>query len=157
MIAHGIRTRTEIAMEYVTRTGASFDRAAMIWLLRHFIEPDATITLLPADEVIAYAAKHDAIPFHHPKAELRHRGTATGFDALRLHFHIDDPPVGLMALVLRGVETRDKRLTQWSPGIAAIVAGMRLQAATDQEYLAAATLLLDWLYRWCQEQLAARE
>lgn len=64
--------------------------------------------------------------------------------------------MALIALMLRGVETSDKRLTQWSPGIAAIVAGMRMQAATDEEYLAAANLLLDWLYRWCQEQLAAR-
>src|SRR5262245_55108806 len=31
MLASGARIRTEIAMEYVTRTGANFDRAAMIW------------------------------------------------------------------------------------------------------------------------------
>lgn len=143
-------------MEYATRTGASFDRAAMIWLLRRFIDPQAKITMLPAGEVIAYAAEHDAIPFHHPKAELRHKGTTTGFDAFRLHFQVNDPAVALMALVLRGVETSDKRLTPWSPGIAAMVAGMRRQAATDQEYLAAATLICDWLYSWCQTQLAAQ-
>src|SRR5215472_10851810 len=110
MLESGARIRTEIAMEYVTRTGANFDRAAMIWLLRRFIDPDATITMLPASEVIAYAAAHDALPFHHPGAELRHRGTATGFDALRLHFAVNDPAVGLMALVLRGMETSNKRL-----------------------------------------------
>jgi hypothetical protein len=157
MIVPGAHKQMEIAVEYVTRAGASFDRAAMIWLLRRFIDPDATVTVLPAGEVIAYAAEHNATPFHHPKAELRHRGATTGFDAFRRHFQVNDPAVGLMALVLRGVETSDKRLTQWSPGIAALVAGMRRQAATDQEYLAAALLICDWLYRWCQEQLVAQQ
>jgi hypothetical protein len=153
---HMARFPLEIPMEYVTRTSVNFDRAAMIWLLRRFIDPDATITLLPAAEVIAYATEHNATPFHHPRADLRHQGATTGFDAFRLHFAVHDPAVGLMAVVLRGVETSDTRLTQWSPGIASIVAGMRWQTATDQEYLAAATLICDWLYRWCQEQLDAR-
>jgi hypothetical protein len=79
MIASNDEHQQEIAMEYVTRTGASFDRAAMIWLLRRFIDPEARITMLPTSEVMAYAAEHDALPFHHPKAELRHRGATTGF------------------------------------------------------------------------------
>lgn len=141
-------------MEYVTRTGASFDRAAMIWLLRRFIDPDATITLLPARKVMEYAAHHGALPFHHSKAALRHRGATTGFDDFTRHFMLTDPALGLMALVLRGIETSDKQLTPWSPGIAAISAGMRAQAETDNEYLAAAMLVLDWLYRWCEDQLA---
>jgi len=144
-------------MEYVTRTGASFDRATMIWLLRRFIDPDATITLLPAGEVMAYAMQHGALPFHHPKAALRHRGATTGFDAFVAHFAVTDPAISLMALVLRGVETSDKHLTQWSPGIAAIGAGMRALATTDTEYLAGAMLVCDWLYRWCQDQLAASQ
>lgn len=55
-------------MEYVTRPGANFARAATIWLLRRLIDPNAKITMLPAGDVIAYAAEHDALPI--PRHEI---------------------------------------------------------------------------------------
>src|SRR5690349_17243756 len=104
-------------MKYVTRTGVRLDRAAMIWLLKRFVEPDAEIAILPESEVMAYAEQNDALPFHHPQAALRHQGSRTGFDAFRLHFNITDPAIALMAMIHRGAETSDKSLTQWSPGL----------------------------------------
>ena len=141
-------------MEWVTRQGVRLDRAAMIWLIRKYIDPDAKITILPEAEVMTYAEEKGATPFHHPKAELRHQGTRTGFDALRVRYEINDPAIALMAMIHRGAETSAKDLTQWSPGIDAVAGGMRRLAKTDQEYLLGITPLLDGLYQWCQDQLA---
>jgi hypothetical protein len=141
-------------MEWVTRQGVRLDRAAMIWLIKKYIDPEAKITILPEAEVMTYAEEHGATPFHHPKAELRHQGSRTGFDALRVRYEINDPAIALMAMVHRGAETSAKDLTQWSPGIDAVAGGMRKLAQTDEEYLTRVTPLLDGLYQWCQDQLA---
>jgi hypothetical protein len=141
-------------MQWATRQGVRLDRASMIWMIRKFIDPQAEIAILPENEVMAYAEQHGATPFHHPQAPLRHQGSRTGFDGLRVAYDITDPAIALMSLVLRGAETSDKSLTQWSPGIAAITSGMRNVAQSDDAYLAAVTPLLDGLYRWCHDQLA---
>jgi len=141
-------------MQWVTRVGVRLDRAAMIWMIRTFIDPAAEIAMLPESEVMAYAERHGATPFHHPQAAIRHQGSRTGFDGLRVAYGISDPAIALMTMVLRGAETSDKTLTQWSPGLAAVTSGMRKRAASDEAFLAAMMPLLDGLYQWCQDQLA---
>ncbi len=141
-------------MEWVTRQGVRLDRAAMIWLIKKYIDPEATITILPEAEVMPHAERTGATPFHHPKAELRHQGTRTGFDALRVRYGLTDPALALMAMIHRGAETSDKHLTQWSPGVDAVANGVRKQAQTDEDYLVTITPLLDGLYQFCQDQLA---
>ncbi|MHB8646103.1 MAG: chromate resistance protein ChrB domain-containing protein [Thermomicrobiales bacterium] len=141
-------------MQWVTRVGVRLDRAAMIWMIRTFIDPQAAIALLPEGEVMAHAEQHGATPFHHPQAAIRHQGSRTGFDGLRVAYDVTDPAVALMSLVLRGAETSDRALTQWSPGIAAVTSGMRKRAESDEAFLAAVMPLLDGLYQWCQDQLA---
>jgi hypothetical protein len=141
-------------MEWVTRQGVRLDRAAMIWLIKKYIDPDAKITILPEADVMPHAEQTGATPFHHPKADLRHQGSRTGFDALRVRYELNDPVLALMAMVHRGAETSDKHLTQWSAGIDAVAGGMRKLAQTDQEYLAGIMPVLDGLYQWCQDQLS---
>ena len=141
-------------MQWVTRTGVRMDRAAMVWLIRHTIDPQAEIVLLPEGEVMEYAAETGATPFHHPKAELRNTGVRTGFDALRTHYDLQDPALGLLALIIRGAETNDRGLTQWSPGFWAIGSGLRQLTADDEAFIDQIGVILDGLYRFCQDQLA---
>ena len=77
-------------MKWVTRAGVRMDRAAMALADPHADRSTAEITILPEAEVMEYAEETGATPFHHPKAELRHTGTRTGFDALRTHFDLQD-------------------------------------------------------------------
>ena len=141
-------------MQWVTRTGVRMDRAAMVWLIRHAIDPQAEIVLLPEGEVMEYAAETGATPFHHPKAELRNTGVRTGFDALRTHYDLQDPALGLLALIIRGAETNDRGLTQWSPGFWAIGSGLRQLTPDDEAFIDQIGVVLDGLYRFCQDQLA---
>ena len=141
-------------MQWVTRTGVRMDRAAMVWLIRHAIDPQAEIVLLPEGEVMEYAAETGATPFHHPKAELRNTGVRTGFDALRTHYDLQDPALGFLALIIRGAETNDRGLTQWSPGFWAIGSGLRQLTADDEAFIDQIGVVLDGLYRFCQDQLA---
>src|SRR5687768_2790994 len=117
--------RRRTTMRWVTRTGARLDRAAMVWLIRRSVDPEAEIVYLPEAEVMEFAAESGATPFHHPQAALRNTGFRTGFDALITHYRLDDPALAILALIHRGAETRDRGLTQWSAGYHAIGGGLR--------------------------------
>ncbi len=141
-------------MDWVTRQGVRLDRAAMIWLIENYIDPGATITILPEAEVMPYAERTGATPFHHPQAELRHQGSRTGFDALRIRYELNDPALALMAMIHRGAETSDKNLTQWSPGLAAVANGIRKRALTDEIFLDAIKPVIAGVYQFCVDQLS---
>ena len=141
-------------MKWVTRSGVRMDRAAMVWLIKQQVDPAAEIVILPEAEVLEYAAETGATPFHHPKAELRNTGVRTGFDAVRTRYELNDPALALLALIIRGAETNDRGLTQWSPGFWAIGSGLRQLTDDDETFIANMSLLLDGLYRFCQDQLA---
>ncbi len=92
-------------MKWVTRSGVRMDRAAMVWLIKKMVDPEAEIVILPESEVLEYAEETGATPFHHPKAELRNTGVRTGFDAVRTHYELQDPALGLLALIIRGADS----------------------------------------------------
>ena len=64
------------------------------------------------------------------------------------------PPLAVMALIIRGAETNERGLTQWSPGFWAIGSGLRQLHQGDEAYVADVARLLDGLYRFCQDLLA---
>jgi DNA-binding XRE family transcriptional regulator len=152
--AIGYAGQEEQGKKWVTRAGVRMDRAAMVWLIKNAIDPSAEITILPEAEVMEYARETGATPFHHPQAELRHTGARTGFDALRTHYELADPALAVMSLILRGAETNDRSLTQWSPGFWAIGSGLRQLIDDDELFIAQMAPILDGLYRFCQEQLS---
>ena len=141
-------------MKWVTRTEVRLDRAAMIWLIRQAVDPEADVDFLPEAEVMAYAAETGATPFHHPQAALRHTGLRTGFDNLITHYGLTDPALAVMALIHRGAETNDRTLTQWSSGLRAIGSGLRQLHNDDATFVAEMGRVLDGLYRFCQDMLA---
>jgi hypothetical protein len=49
-------------MKWVTRERPKTDRIACPWLIRRFIDPDAEIIFVPADQVLAVAAAGTGTP-----------------------------------------------------------------------------------------------
>lgn len=141
-------------MQWVTRAGARLDRAAMVWLIRRSIDQEAEIVFLPDAEVVDYAERTGATPFHHPQAELRNTGLRTGFDSLLTHYQLADPALAVLALIVRGAETTDRGLTPWSVGFRAIGSGLRQLHEEDDAFVADVGRVLDGLYRFCQDLLA---
>ena len=137
--------------KWVTRSGARMDRAAMVWLIRRFIDPEAKITFLPESDVIAFASETGATPFHHPHAKLRNTGLRTGFDAMIAEHRLQDPALVVMALAIRGVETQDRGLTPWSTGLRALGLGLRALHGDDETFVAEIGRMLDGFYRFCQD------
>src|SRR5450759_2344325 len=69
-------------MQWVTREHPHTDRVACPWLIRKFIDRDAQIVYLSADEVLPYAQRTGAISFDVKGAQYTHRDGLCSFEVL---------------------------------------------------------------------------
>jgi hypothetical protein len=144
-------------MQWVTREHPHTDRVACPWLIRKFIDPDAEIVYVPADEVLAYAGRASAISFDAKGARYTHRDGLCSFEVLvEEHGLGKDPALALMARVVHGADVSgDRDATPQSPGLLAVADGFALLGLSDQEQLALELPVYDALYAWCRREVGA--
>ena len=139
---------------FVTREHAKVDRIACAWLIKRFIDRDATILYVPKDKVIDVAAAERGKPFDVPDVELGHHGPECSFDAFVKQYELDDLALAKMARIVRGADTGDDTLTAESPGLLAIASGFHAQwgsrYADDHALLDVQFPLYDALYEFCK-------
>ena len=82
-------------MKWVTREHPRTDRIACPWLIRKFIDREAEIVYVPADQVLSHAEREQAISFDAPGARYTHRDGLCSFEVLVEEYAIDDPAVSL--------------------------------------------------------------
>jgi len=142
-------------MEWVTREHPHTDRIACPWLVRRFIDADATITYLPPDEVLDYAERTNAISFDAPGARFTHRDGLCSFEVMvEEHDLGNDAALALVARVVHGADvSEDADITPESRGLEAIARGFMDLGLTDQEQLEAEMPLYDALYAWARRQI----
>ena len=147
-------------MKFVTRHRARVDRIACPWLIRRFIDPNAEILFVPAQDVAAVAQREGAVPFDVPGAELGHHGDHCSFDAFLAKFGLDDPALQLLAEIVRGADTDERDLQPESAGLYAIASGfhsmMPSRFSDDHAMLSAESVVYDALYEFCKERVSAR-
>lgn len=142
-------------MKWVTREHPKTDRIACPWLIRTFIDPDAEIVYVPADDVLAIAEREGAISFDAPDARYTHRDGLCTFEVLVEEHQIADPAIALMAPIVHGADVaEDRTATPQSPGLFAIAEGFALLDVDDQRQLELALPVYDALYAWCQQEVA---
>jgi hypothetical protein len=143
-------------MKWVTRARPKVDRVACPWLIRRFVDPQAEFLYVPADQVAAVAAREGATPFDEPNAELGHHGPECSFDAIVKKYHLTDPALLRLALIVRGADTAAKDLTPESRGLEAVAEGFRIVYRDDHELLEHEMPVYDALYAYCQQTAKAR-
>lgn len=138
-------------MKWVTREHPKTDRIACPWLIRKFIDPDAEIVYVPADQVLAYAEREGATSFDAPGARFTHRDGLCSFEVLVQDYALKDPALGLMARVIHGADvSQDRDATPESRGLLAIADGFALLDVDDQRQLELELPVYDALYAWAQ-------
>src|SRR4051794_28623316 len=122
-------------MRWITRARPKIDRVACPWLIARFIDREAEfIFALPA-EVIRRAAELNAIPFDVDGVELSHVGPLCSFDALLGKYHLDDPALSELAVIVRGADTARLDLAPQCAGLLAISLGLSRNFSDDHEQL----------------------
>ena len=141
-------------MKWVTRARPKVDRIACPWLITRFVDPEAEILYVPADQVMAVAEREGAIPFDVPNVELGHHGEECSFDAIVRKYKLAErePALGRLARIVRGADTNRPDLTPQSPGLLAVAEGFNAVYQDDHELLAAELAVYDALYAWCKKQ-----
>ena len=135
-------------MIWITRERPKIDRIACPWLISRFIDPNAQIVFVPADEVLARADALGATPFDVPGVEFSRYVTHCTFDYFLKKYVLTDPALHAMAPIVRGADTDNHALAQQAAGLWAISAGLAYNIRDDHELLATGMILYDALYTW---------
>ncbi len=135
---------------WVTRERPKIDRIACPWLIRRFVDPEAEFLYVPTAEVKRISREKDAVPYDIPDVEFSHVGEQCSFDAFLEFFHLKDPALDQLALIVRGADTNRLELAPQAPGLAAMSLGLSRNFQDDHQMLEHGMVMYDALYAWCR-------
>jgi hypothetical protein len=140
-------------MQWVTRRQIRVNRAAMAWLIRRFIDPDAGFVFVEPNEVADVQRRTGAIGFDAPGAQYAHkddRGRCS-FEALVDEHRPDDPALREIARIVHSADfTEGLAGVPEAAGLLAISQGFPLVARDDLDTVERASFLYDALYAFLQ-------
>lgn len=159
-----IRKRPDLGVDgttascWITREHPKIDRIACPWLVRRFIDAQARFLYVPTSQVLADAARLQAVAYDIPGAPISHDGPLCSFDTLLRAFDLRLPALDLLATIVRGADTDQLDLATQSAGLLAVSLGMsRLHARDDHAMLTAMLPVYDALYAWCCDRVDATD
>jgi len=141
-------------MKWVTRDYVHLDRVASPWLIKRFVDPEATFVFVPWGREDERPA--DAIPLALPGAELGpHDASGTTFQKILAKHKLTDPALQRLGVVIaKGVDyvlhgfrpAADDTDGQISVGLLGIAEGMLLLNTDDARILETSYVIYDALY-----------
>lgn len=129
---------------WVTLPRPGVDRMASAWLIRRFVDADATFGFVPNAQSVAPGE----VAFDMFGVELSHRGDECTFETLRACFGIEDAGVEHVARLVHDLDLKDGRYE--APAAATLgplIEGLRLAESDDAVLLAHGMVLFEALYR----------
>ena len=136
-------------MRWATRAGVHIDRAACAWLLRRFIDPDATFVFVddPAEVPV------DATAFDMRGAELGHHGGDCSFETILRRYQLEDPVLWKLAELVHEADLDDERFdAPEARGLDVALRGLSM-VADDTRVLEVSGPLFDGLYEYYRREL----
>lgn len=137
-------------MKWITREHPRIDRIACPWLIARFIDKAPEFLYVPADRVTAIVAETGAVPYDVPDVELGHAGELCSFDAFIKKYHLTDPALQKLAVIVRAADTDRMDLAPEAAGLLAISRGLSRNFPDDHAMLRQGMVLYDALYAWCR-------
>jgi hypothetical protein len=129
---------------WVTRAGVFVDRIASAWLIRRFIDPEATFKFVPAR---GYRPASGELRFDMHGAEYTHEGDRCTFETLLARFGLDDPALWAVAEIVHDIDFKDDKFGRPEvPGITSVLSGLALAQSDDVERLRLGAAIFDGLY-----------
>ena len=146
-----MRKAGNASTRWVTRERPKIDRIACPWLIARFIDPNAEFLYVPTPNVLSTAKEKEAIPYDVPDVVFTHDGELCSFDAFLKTYHLTDPALKRLALIVRGADTARLDLAPQSAGLFALSLGLSRNFADDHEMLKHGMVMYDALYAWCKD------
>lgn len=137
-------TETFRGRTWVTRTGVHVDRMASAWLIKRFIDPQATFKFVPAR---GYAPADGEVRFDMFDAEFTHDGDQCTFEVLVRRLRLNDRALHAIAEVVHDIDLKDAKFDRpETPGLAVLIASMAMAHHDDAARIERASQALDDLY-----------
>src|SRR3989344_1602085 len=111
-------------MKWVTRERPKIDRIACPWLIARFIDQTPEVLFVSTDEVLKVAEETGAIPYDIPGVEMSHEGELCSFDTFLKKYHLTEPALHQLAVIVRGADTSRLALAPPAPGLLALSLGL---------------------------------
>lgn len=129
-----------VGRRWATRQRPKVDRLASAWLIKRFIDPDATlIWLLHPDD-----CPKDALGFDFDGATFSHTNSYVTFETLLHRFDLQDEALKQLATVVHFLDVGGVQPLE-AVGVETILQGLRLSITDDDQLLEAASLVFDGL------------
>ncbi len=125
------------------------NRTATTWLIRRFVDPEATFCFVDAGSVARVEQAEGAVGFDAPGARYPHRDREgrCSFRALAEELRPEDSALQAMARIIQSADFADEiELSREAPGLVAISRGFPLVARDDHETVERSAFLYDALY-----------
>jgi rhodanese-related sulfurtransferase len=146
-----LRRKRDRSSSWVTRERPKIDRIACPWLIRRFIDREASFLFVPTEQVFDVARVAGATAYDIPGAEpFSHDGELCSFDAFLKVYGIEDRALDALAVIVRGADTARLELAPQSPGLLALSLGLSANFSDDHEMLEHGLTMYDAFYAWCR-------
>ena len=129
---------------WVTREGVFVDRIASAWLIRRFIDREATFKFVPPR---GYTPRQGELRFDMYDAEYTHEGDRCTFETLLARFGLDDPALRALAEIVHDIDCKDGKYDRpEAAGLDSILAGLVRAQPDDARRIEQGSALMDALY-----------
>ena len=147
---HRAPPRQLLKKVWVTRGGVHIDRIASAWLIRRFIDPEATFRFVTTKK--HSPARHE-IRFDMFDAEFTHEGSRCTFEVLLDQVRGPERALRAIAEIVHDIDLKEERYRRpEAHGVAALIDGITLAHRDDGERIDRASSALDDLYAFFQRQ-----
>jgi len=134
-------------MKWVTREKVHVDRVACPWLIKNFVDKEATFVFVPKDTDPTTIT--EGIPFDMKGVELGHHGNECSFDAIIHKYELtQDSALAKVQEIVRLADTDRGNENPLAHALDVLATGYRLNSKTDHETLEKEFFLYDALYAY---------
>jgi hypothetical protein len=139
---------------WVTRKHVHVDRIASAWLIRRFIDAEATFKFVDGKD---YVAEANELRFDMAGAEFTHEEDRCSFETLVLRTGLDDPALGVIGEMIHELDIADGKYEQpETAGLGAMLGGICASIEDDLERIASGSQALDQLHAYLANRKPAK-
>ena len=137
---------------WVTRQGVHIDRIACAWLIRRFIDAEASFKFVAGK---TYAPVPGELRFDMFEAEFTHEGDRCSFEVMLERFGLRDAALAAIAELVHDIDLKDAKYErEETTGLAHLVLGLCMSERDDETRIARGGQFFDYFYDYFRRKRA---
>jgi hypothetical protein len=131
---------------WVTRRGVYVDRISSAWLIRRFIDPNATFKFVPAK---GYKPEPGELRFDMYDGEYTHECDRCTFEVLLARSGLTDSALSAIGEIVHDIDLKDAKFgREEATGLAHLIEGIATANSDDQRRIERGSAMLDDFYQY---------